>query len=189
MEGARLRLFVGVSIPTGHLERIDEQIAPFKQKAVNARWIDLENQHITLKFLGSTPEDRRDDIERTCSMVAASHESAPVRLTHTGGFPSQTRVRVLWVGIDDPQGLLSRAASDLDQVFEPLGYAPEGRAFTPHLTLCRFKIPVPMRSGLPPIDLSDLGAFEIDRLELFRSHLSPKGARYESLATFPFRSR
>jgi 2'-5' RNA ligase len=189
MEPARLRLFVGVSIPRGHLERIDDQIRDFRDKAINARWIALENQHVTLKFLGSTPEDRLGDIERTCSMVASSHEASSVTLTSTGAFPSRTRVRVLWVGIDDPASLLSRVAADLDQAFEPLGYAPEGRAYTPHLTLCRFKIPVPMKSGLPTVDVTDLGPFEIDRIDLFRSHLSPKGARYERLDSYPFRSR
>ena len=188
MEPAKLRLFVGVSIPRGHLERVDEQIRAFREKAVNARWIDIDNQHVTLKFLGTIPEDRLGDIERTCLMVAASHEVAPVRLTQTGAFPSRTRVRVLWVGIDDPHELLARVAADLDQAFEPLGFLPEGRAYTPHLTLCRFKMPVPMKSGLPEIDLSALEPFQVGQLELFRSHLSPKGARYESLAAFPFGS-
>jgi 2'-5' RNA ligase len=189
MEPARLRLFVGVTIPRGHLERVDEQIREFRDKAINARWIDLDNQHVTLKFLGSTPEDRLGDIRRTCSMVASSHEAVSVTLTRTGAFPSVSRVRVLWVGIDDPDSLMARVAADLDQAFEPLGFAPEGRAYTPHLTLCRFKIPVPLKSGLPAVDASELGPFEIESIDLFRSHLSPKGARYERLDSYPLRPR
>lgn len=185
MAEARLRLFIGVSIPRDHLERIDEQIGSFRAKAVNARWIDLENQHVTLKFLGSTPGDRLADVERVCAMVSASHRARPVALAEIGAFPSRTRVRVLWVGIDDPDGLLASLAADLDQAFEPLGFAAEGRSFTPHLTLCRFRIPVPMKSGLPSLDMTGLDPFEIDRLQLFRSHLSPKGARYESIKGFP----
>ena len=181
----RLRLFVGISIPRGHLETIDEQLASFREKVVNARWIALENQHVTLKFLGSTPGDRLQDVERVCTMVAASSEPGVVTLTNTGAFPSRARVRVLWVGIDDPGGLLAGVAGDLDQTFEALGYSSEARAFTPHLTLCRFKIPVPLKSGLPELDLSGLEPFSIDRLELFRSHLSPQGARYERVAEFP----
>lgn len=185
MEPARLRLFVAVSIPRSHLERIDVEIKPFKDKAVNARWIDVENQHVTLKFLGTTPGDRLGDVEHVCAMVAASHRPADVALTTVGTFPSSKRVRVLWVGIDDPRTLLTRLASDLAQAFEALGYPSEGRTFTPHLTLCRFKIPVPLAGGLPDLDLSALEPFTIDRLALFRSHLSPKGARYESIAEFP----
>lgn len=180
-----VRLFVAVSIPDRHLERIDTEMAPFRDKAVNARWIGVENQHVTLKFLGSTPEDRIGDVERVCAMVAASHGPAEVSLTGTGAFPSERRVRVLWVGLDDPEGLLARLAGDLEQAFEPLGYASEARSFTPHLTLCRFKIPVPLGSGLPTVDVSGLEPFPIDRLELYRSHLSPKGARYECIGRFP----
>lgn len=189
MEPASLRLFVAVPVPRPHLERVDEAIASFREKAVNARWIGLENQHVTLKFLGSTPGDRLGDIERVCAMVAASHAPAPIALTGIGAFPSSSRVRVLWVGIDDPQKLLSGLASDLDQAFEPLGFQAEGRSFTPHLTLCRFKIPVPLRSGLPSLDLEGLDPFPIARLELFRSHLSPKGATYECIAGFPLVTR
>lgn len=185
MTPASVRLFVAVSIPRAHLERVDEAIGPFREKAVNARWIDLENQHVTLKFLGSTPSDRVPDVERVCSMVAASHVPAPVALSGIGAFPSASRVRVLWVGIDDPDGLLVHVAEDLAQAFEPLGFPTEGRSFTPHLTLCRFRIPVPLRSGLPDIDVSGLEPFPIERLQLFRSHLSSKGATYECVAEWP----
>ena len=95
MEPASVRLFVAVSIPRLHLERVDEEMRSFKDKVVNARWIDLENQHVTLKFLGSTPGDRVDDVGRICSMVASSHHPAPVSLTGAGAFPSPSRVRVL----------------------------------------------------------------------------------------------
>jgi 2'-5' RNA ligase len=185
MEAASVRLFVAVSIPRPHLERVDDEMRSFRDKAVNARWIDLENQHVTLKFLGRTPSDRLADVERVCAMVAASHRPAPVSVIGTGAFPSRSRVRVLWIGLDDPEGVLTRMAGDLDQAFEPLGFATEARSFTPHLTLCRFKIPVPLKGGFPEADLSDLEPFSIDRLELYRSHLSPKGATYEHVGEFP----
>jgi len=183
-EPERLRLFVAVSIPRGHLERIDRDIDSFREKAVNARWTSLENQHVTLKFLGSTPSDRLDEVSRVCRMVAAGHHTGEVSLSQIAAFPSRNRVRVLWVGLDDPAALLTRLAADLDRGFEPLGFAAEARAFTPHLTLCRFKIPVPLKAGLPQIDVADLSPFEVGSIELFRSHLSPKGARYEVVEEF-----
>ena len=184
MDAERLRLFVGVRVPRAHIERVDEEIRAFKDKAVNARWIALENQHVTLKFLGSTPSDRLADVAKVCEMVAGGYAPAALSLNGIGAFPSTTRVRVLWIGIDDPGALLQKLAADLDQGFESLGYPTEGRAYTPHLTLCRFKIPVPLKSGLPDVDLSDLEPFDVAGITLFRSHLSPKGARYEVLREF-----
>jgi len=185
MNGERLRLFVAVSIPRAHLERVDRELTPFKDKVTNGRWASVENQHVTLKFLGSSPGDRFDEITRVCEMVAAGHSASSVSLTGIGAFPSRNRVRVLWVGLDDPAQLLERLAGDLDRAFESLGFAAEARAYTPHLTLCRFKIPVPLKSGLPELDLSDLPRFEVAAIQLFRSHLSPKGARYEVMKEFP----
>jgi len=184
VEPQKLRLFVAVSIPRSHLERVEREVAAFKEKVVNARWTPLENQHVTLKFLGSTPSDRLTEIEQVCELVAATHARSSLSLGGIGAFPSRNRVRVLWVGLDDPAWLLSGVAADLDRAFEPLGFASEARAFTPHLTLCRFKIPVPLKGGLPEIDVSDLDPFRIEAIQLFRSHLSPKGARYEVVSEF-----
>ena len=187
MQPERIRLFVAVSIPRSHLEHIEREIAGFKEKVTNARWSAIENQHVTLKFLGPTPSDRLDEVSQVCSMVAIGRKPASVRLTGIGAFPSRTRVRVLWVGLDDPDEVMAGLAADLDKSLEPLGYAAEARAFTPHLTLARFRIPVPFKSGLPEIDTSTLDPFPIDELHLFRSHLSPKGARYEVLESFPLK--
>lgn len=80
---------------------------------------------------------------------------------------------------------MSGLAADLDKTLEPLGYAAEARGVTPHLTLARFRIPVPLKGGLPEVDTTGLDVFPVEEIHLFRSHLSPKGARYEVLETFP----
>ena len=163
-------------------------MTPLRAKLTNARWTDPENQHLTLKFLGGAPSDRLEAITTTCTMVAAGRRPARIAPTALGAFPSRTRVRVLWIGLDDPDGLLAALAADLDRAFEPLGFPAEGRAYTPHLTLARFKLPVPLRSGFPEIDTSGVKPFEVEDIVLFRSHLSPKGARYEVMAVFPLGS-
>ena len=188
MDVEKLRLFVAVSLPTTHLEHVQREIAPYREKLTNARWAVPENQHVTLKFLGSTPSDRLHEVERVCEIVAAGRSPGRLSLTSTGAFPSRNRVRVLWVGLDDPSSLLQQLAADLDRGFEPLGFPAESRSFTAHLTLCRFKMPVPLKGGLPEVDTSPLDPFDIDSIQLFRSHLSPKGARYEVLRAFPLSS-
>jgi 2'-5' RNA ligase len=184
----RLRLFVAVSLPSALLDSLAEVVAPLRGKLTNARWTTPENQHLTMKFLGWTPADRLDDIVHVCEMVAAGRQPAAINLTSLGAFPSQRRVRVLWMGIDDPSGVLPALAADLDGAFEPLGFAAEGRAYTPHLTLARFKLPVPLKSGFPELDAPPHDPVRIERMDLFRSHLSPKGARYEVMQSFPLGS-
>ncbi|MGH2805918.1 MAG: RNA 2',3'-cyclic phosphodiesterase [Actinomycetota bacterium] len=180
-------MFVAVSVPRDQLERVDAEIAPFRDKAIKGRWAPIENQHVTLKFLGGTPPDLLPEVEKVCSMVAAGRHAETVSLGSIGAFPNRNRVRVLWVGLDDPYGLLPHLAGDLDASLEPLGFTTEARSFTPHLTLARFKLPVPLKAGLPELDVADLPEFEVSSFELYRSHMSPKGARYEVLKSFPLK--
>lgn len=180
----RLRLFVAVRVPPEHLSKVDDALAPHKDAWPGARWIALENQHVTLKFLGSTPSDRFGAVCDVIRMVAAGHVPSHVSLTRLGVFPSPRRARVLWVGIDDDAALLSRLASDLQSSFEPLGYPSEERPFTPHLTLARFKSPVRVEGSLPASSFEDL-SFAVESVDLFRSRLHPKGALYELLEAFP----
>lgn len=181
----QVRLFVAARIPELHLTQLDDLVAPLRSKLTNARWTTPENQHLTLKFLGRTPVDHIDAVCHTCEMVAAGHRPGELRLTDLGAFPSRSRIRVLWVGVDDPAAVLNATAADLDRAFESIGFPSEGRDYSPHLTLARFKLPVPLKSGFPSIDTSAIAAFPFDELTLFRSHLSPKGAHYEVVKTFP----
>ena len=178
-----LRLFVAVTIPEEHRQLVDQRVAPVRKHLAGARWVPIENQHVTCKFLGATPADRLEAVISVCSMIAAGREPTELRLTRVGAFPSSKTVRVLWVGLDDPAGLLQGLARDLDEAFEPLGYAPEARRFTPHLTLARFRTPAKLGS-LPELALDDLQPFRIDSVSLYRSRLSPAGARYERMERF-----
>lgn len=180
----KFRLFVAARVPEGSLAILDELVAPLRAKLSNARWTNPDNQHLTLKFLGWTPSDRLDAVVQTCKMVATGRRKSELSFTELGAFPSRSRIRVLWVGVKDPDRALASAAADLDGAFESIGIPAEGREYTPHLTLARFKIPVPLRSGFPSIDTSAVDPFGFDELTLFRSHLSPKGARYEAVDTF-----
>lgn len=185
---AKIRLFVAVRLPESLLQSLHVVLEDLRSKFRNARWVAPENQHLTLKFLGWAPGDRREELEKVCRMVAVGHKPARLSLTSLGAFPSERRVRVLWMGVDDPANELSGIAADLDEAFEPLGFPSEARAYTPHLTLARFKLPVPLKSGFPHLDAPPHEPFEVDRLDLFRSHLSPGGARYEVMSSFPLGS-
>lgn len=180
----RVRLFVAVSIPRSHLDWLQDATAELRTRWPKARWTIPDNQHVTLKFLGSTPVDRLEPLARVLSVVATTHSPAEVALGQLGAFPSERRVRVLWAGLEDHAGLLGGLATDLGVALEALGYPQEERPFRAHLTLARFREPQRNPDGLPDLDPSPLPSFSVASFELFRSHLSPKGARYEVLQSF-----
>lgn len=181
-EVERLRLFVATRVPDSHLDKVEATLAGFKQGLKEARWVQPENQHVTLKFLGATYSDRLEAVNEVCATVARGRSESTVSLMDLGAFPSLKRARVLWVGLDDPEAVLRGLADDLAHAFWPLGYVPEKREFSPHLTLARFKVPARLE-GLLPV-LPSLDAFSVDRIELMRSRLSRSGARYEVLESF-----
>ena len=176
-----VRLFVAASVPESELVWLAEQTVGLRERWPSARWTALENQHVTLKFLGSTPPDRLAAVEAACAGVAEGIEPSELALEGLGVFPSSNRARVLWAGLHDPVETLARVAGGLDHHLEPLGYPVEKRRFTPHLTLARVREPVRIDS-LP--DLVRAKAFPLEGFGLWRSHLSPRGARYEQLREF-----
>ena len=112
-EVEKLRLFVAVPVPEDHLAAVDAAVAPLKDKISGARWAPIAKQHVTLKFLGTTPSDRLLAVEDVIATVARSH--APREVTHQGigALPRERRARVIWAGIDDPAGLLGSLAADV----------------------------------------------------------------------------
>ncbi len=183
----RVRLFVAVDVPDAMQAIADQAVSPLRERFPEGRWTNPESRHVTLKFLGWTPAHAVDAVGEVVGAVGRSHGSGQVSLGRIGGFPTLRRARVLWIGLDDPAGLLARLAGDLDRALEPLGYVPEARAFTPHLTLARFKVPVRLGKGAPEVGAAE--PFEVEEVHLYRSRLHPSGARYEVLESFPLAER
>lgn len=184
MADEKLRLFIAVSVPKSQRSAVANATTSLRGNLLGARWIEPDNQHITLKFLGWVPEEKKTEVSAVCKSVAAGHPRTEISLTDLGAFPNAKRPRVLWIGVDDPTHVLEGLARGLDESLEPLGFSREERPFTPHLTLARFKMPVKSSGHLPQFGLR-LAPFVIDRVGLFRSILSPKGARYEVIQEFP----
>lgn len=179
----RLRLFFAASLPVELLERVEGAGRSLRERWPNARWAPVANQHVTLKFLGSVEEGLLEQLREVAAIVASGAEPAKLSLGGLGVFPSRTRARVLWVGLDDPAGLLASLSAGLDRGLEGLGFQSETRPFRAHLTLARFRTPV-RAADLPEIELGDT-SFPVASFELFRSHLHPKGARYEIVSSYP----
>jgi 2'-5' RNA ligase len=180
-EAKPLRSFVAVEVPEDVRAGLAEAVAPVRERFPKARWVPTQNQHVTLKFLGSTYPRLVEWVTTTVGDVASRHEAFETRVEGLGVFPNARRARVLWAGLDDPASAFVRLATDLDEGLSK-EFKPEQRAFTPHLTVARFDPPV-------QIDATEVrfesAPFEIDRIVLFRSHLRRPAPVYETLETYP----
>jgi 2'-5' RNA ligase len=188
---SRLRLFVAADLPEPIKRSVEKVIQPLRLQLPDAKWTTREQWHLTLKFLGHVDEDRLEELSKVAAKVAAGAEPVETRLTDIGAFPNVRRARVLWIGIDNPDNKLTLLDDELERRYAKRGFRKESRLYHPHLTLARMRSPQPIGEVVDSADTSSLtdASFTIGEIILYRSHLSPKGSRYEALESFKLSGR
>ncbi len=186
----QIRTFIAVELPEEvkrHLEEVQRQLRGPGDLPV--KWVSPRGIHLTLKFLGNVPASSVDDIAR--AVAAESVKTAPfeLKLGAAGAFPNLRSPRVVWVGLAGNTSPLLDLQKEIERCVVPLGFAPENRPFSPHLTVGR------VREGALPEDRRRLGEavcrlavvsdvpFRVDSVSLMKSTLAPTGAVYECLSS------
>lgn len=181
-----MRLFVALDIPDTVRESLAKLARQLREICPAARWVRIEGAHVTLKFIGETPPDRAEIIRSALHEVPAP---GPIGLHFAGlgYFPDSRRPRAFWAGVDVNPELRALAAS-VEARLEPLGIPRETRAFSPHITLARFKSPKgldPLRAAVEKLGVPEFGRTTAREFHLYQSVLKPGGAEYTRLASYP----
>jgi 2'-5' RNA ligase len=184
------RLFVGVELSDQVrllLEHLSKQMS---EHVDDAKWIPRENMHITVKFLGDTPDAKIEAIKTVLYEVAERFRRFSITLDKPGCFPKPEKANVLWVGLRFGASELEALAKEVDASLSKLGYDTEKRAFRPHITVARIKTPANVCQLFDNLDYSAIkgSVVNISALTLFKSVLSPKGAKYEVISRVPLSS-
>ena len=187
------RTFVALELPSRvrrNLVSLSDQVPSRWRRHV--RWVGASEIHLTLKFLGEVEPSRLLDMAPLLRDAARESTEFDVRLDKTGAFPSPRRPNTLWVGFDGEVQRLMRLQSRVEGAMSRAGFDVDRWRFHPHVTIGRLRrgpsgymIRQIGRSWLEA-NLSERG-FDVHviRVTLFRSHLGPGGARYETLFTAP----
>ncbi len=178
-----IRIFFAVPIP----EKIKATLARFQDEMQNisgrVKWVRPEGMHLTLKFIGEVEQDRA---EQLWTALDDLDFPAPfeVTLDKPGVFPNPRRPRILWIGLEHTEELVT-VASQIDERLQQEGAEPESRKFHPHLTLGRVR-----GKGLPrPVieDFLNLAVppqpMRMESVVCYKSDLQPSGAVYTALHT------
>ncbi|MGA2577423.1 MAG: RNA 2',3'-cyclic phosphodiesterase [Bryobacteraceae bacterium] len=183
-----MRLFTGLDLPPEVIRSLEALLDRLRPTA-HIKWSPPANLHVTTRFIGEWPADRLPDLETALAAIP-SHPPIPIQIRNLGFFPNPHSPRIFWAGVEASPDLAA-LASETDRALESLGLKPEGRPFSPHLTLARIKEPMPLqklRETIAALPSLDFGRFSADRFFLYRSHQSPAGSVYTRLKEFPLAS-
>lgn len=174
------RLFTGLEIPAA----VGLALSLKRGGLSGARWIDADNYHITLRFIGDVDHQTANDIADGLDRLSNSLRF-DVRLTHLGSFGGD-KPRALYAGIEASEAL-NRLQAAQERVLQRLGLPAEGRKFVPHVTLARLR-------GATALEvarfLAEAGRFEplafpVGRFVLFSSKDSVGGGPYVVEQSYP----
>jgi len=163
--------------------RLAAEVDRLRPLARGVAWVSRDNLHLTLKFLGGVEPIRLDALAEALTTIVAGWPAFELTVRGLGAFPSRTRPRVLWAGVDAGAAALATLAAGVDDALASLGFSREARAFSAHVTLGRVREPRPNPRLAEALAVE--GAFgrqRVTRVCLMRSQLSPLGARYSELA-------
>ena len=174
------RLFVAIDLPDSVVDTLDRLCTGLP----GARWIDPDQYHLTLRFIGEVDGLVARDID--VGLAELEFEPFTLNLAGFGHFPPRGVPKVLWAGIS-PREPVDRLRRAVDRVVNAAGVEPEHRKFSPHVTVARFP------SGAPISRLQQFFAghalyrsepFEVDRFHLYSSQLHQDGAIHTLEATY-----
>ncbi len=188
-----IRTFIAINLTEETRTAVTKMQSQLKSKTppYSVRWIAPQTMHLTLHFLGDTDTTKIDDIAAVLKECASGYQSFPLTIAGLGCFPNLRRPRVIWLGLDHNATPLKQLHSTLGEMLnQTIGFEPENRPYSPHLTIGRVK------KGIPERHLRQLAAMlteqqarikilsvlPIKSIHLMQSELKPTGPIYTSLA-------
>src|SRR5215510_5410962 len=165
-----IRLFVAIDLP----EDIQDRVAQLCGGLTGARWVEPENYHITLRFIGEVAETRFDDIDAALGQVRAP--GFTLKLSGVDSFGNHGEVRSVWVGLER-QPALFHLRDKVESAVVRAGIPAETKKFKPHVTLTRGRQRGDARLGdfMARHNLFQAGPFPVHGFTLFSSFLSASG--------------
>ncbi|MBW6497831.1 MAG: RNA 2',3'-cyclic phosphodiesterase [Bacteroidales bacterium] len=180
------RLFCAVKVPVN--ETIEEVINAYRQELAEARisWVSPQNLHLTLKFFGDTPSQDIPAIQEALHLSAFEMPPFNFTVEGCGTFGSLRQPNVIWLGIRNAK-MLTALYHSLNTHLEPLGYVPDKKLFTPHLTIGRIKSisdTLTLRTLESEYSAETFATIRTESFFLMESFLRPQGPIYNVVEEF-----
>lgn len=187
-----IRTFIAVDLPSSVLDALEQITSQLQEKLPNTpvRWVDVQKMHLTLKFLGDISKENIGMVEKILLSEGVKRPVMEIGIGGIGAFPKMRHPRVIWIGVEAPPDLFDLRRGIEDGIAR-LGYNYDKYEFTPHLTLGRISRKASARdvrtvgNVLHDFQVGFIGVARIEAVHLYRSDLSPDGAKYSCLYSAP----
>jgi 2'-5' RNA ligase len=180
-----VRVFAALPLPSGVVSSLEEALAPARRMSSGLRWVSAGGFHVTLHFFGEVPEPGVAALQRVFEDPDLRVPAIPLRLGTMGQFPPRGSPRVLWVGFEQGVEVMRSYWALFEKKISPLGWVPDKRGFSPHVTVARAGraggAGEDLKAEIPRID------FLMEECVLFQSILGHAGAQYLALKKIPLK--
>jgi 2'-5' RNA ligase len=185
-----MRVFIAIDID----DKIRKAIADVQKqlnakvdiKKSDAKWVEPENIHLTLKFLGEISDEQLEEVKEITNTVAHAHQKFNLDIESVGSFGGRS-AKVVWIGASKGTDELLALQKDLDEQLTLADFPSEDREFSAHLTICRVRNPkagFKLAEAVGQFAKLKLGVISADAVCVYQSQLTPAGPIYTQLASF-----
>ncbi|MBN2101576.1 MAG: RNA 2',3'-cyclic phosphodiesterase [Candidatus Aenigmarchaeota archaeon] len=179
-----MRIFIACNIPESLKERLEDFQESLKSDEDKIKWVEKENLHLTMKFIGETDEKDIEEIKRCLSTV--KFKPFLTSVSDFGVFPLRGHIRVVWMGLS-PANQINDLHEKIESSLDFIGLEKDS-LFQPHITLGRVKFIGDKEEFIRKVSeiktKFESEPFKIDRFILKKSVLTPQGPVYTDLAEF-----
>jgi len=187
-----MRAFIAIDFPQPMIEKISQIISTCKtqtpKKAI--KWVEAENLHLTIKFLGDVSPDQLTAIKSIITSECEHRVTFDISVGGLGMYPNQHQPRVVWLGISEGAPLVEIHAG-LNRELARINLPPDTHKLSPHLTIGRIRrqtdVSTVKEIGQTLSQLKDepMGTIRVDTVNLYQSELRPQGPLYTRLLSVP----
>jgi len=180
-----IRTFIAISVPNRVLDIRDMVMTTVDDPKGRINWVKKGRIHLTLKFLGATPEESIPEINSIIADSLKGISFPTYQIKGTGCFPDPDRPRIIWLGVDGDLDPLKNYINILDDKLDKIGFLKEDKDYIPHLTLGRVKYPPKTAPGISTFlnTVYEPVNMRCDRVYLMSSVLQASGPVYSILGT------
>lgn len=181
----KIRAFIAVELEPALKDRISEIQSELKKTDADIKWVNPNNIHLTLKFLGYVEEKKLEEIKHAIEKIAKDFLNFSIETSQIGIFPEKGTPRVIWIGIKKGKEILTKIAFELKEEIAKLGIPKEDRPFQSHATIGRIKSSKNKDKLISKINEINQTikpqVQDASEIILFQSTLSPLGPTYTKL--------